>query len=66
MQVVGLGAAADLTLREGPRLRSHMAHMAQQLLAGVRAQLDPEDQASWTGGGRKSSHDGTGVGTNTA
>ncbi|GLC33157.1 hypothetical protein PLESTB_000364400 [Pleodorina starrii] len=44
MQVVGLGAAAELARREDSQLRRHMADMAARLLAAVRAAVRPEDQ----------------------
>ncbi|KXZ56275.1 hypothetical protein GPECTOR_1g240 [Gonium pectorale] len=44
MQVVGLGAAAELAEAEGPALRSHMAAMAQRLLAAVLRGVRPEDR----------------------
>ncbi|EFJ43793.1 hypothetical protein VOLCADRAFT_95927 [Volvox carteri f. nagariensis] len=44
MQVVGLGAAAELARREGPRLRRHLGDMAERLMEALRAGLRPEDQ----------------------
>ncbi|PNW80545.1 hypothetical protein CHLRE_07g322000v5 [Chlamydomonas reinhardtii] len=44
MQVVGLGAAAAITVRERRQLQTHMGDMAQRLLAAVRAQVAPAEQ----------------------
>ncbi|KAG2450475.1 hypothetical protein HYH02_004976 [Chlamydomonas schloesseri] len=44
MQVVGLGAAAHIAVREGAALRDHMGGMARRLLAAVRAQVAPAEQ----------------------
>lgn len=43
-QVVGLGAAAAITVRERRQLQTHMGDMAQRLLAAVRAQVAPAEQ----------------------
>ncbi|KAG2493247.1 hypothetical protein HYH03_008385 [Edaphochlamys debaryana] len=44
MQVVGLGAAAAIAVREDEALRSHVGDMAERLLRGVRGAVAAEDQ----------------------